>query len=125
MSNETLPYIVSIARRVLFASVASVLNAMFLDVVPIELHPQTRFGGENHISPTIHRIRDSFEVRGWYLIVQVRAQEAALEILAGGFGCSSQDVAIGPVTTVHLALDTKGLTEHDHLVATGDAPIAY
>src|SRR5437870_1358951 len=92
---------------------------MRLDVVEVDVLPQTRQRGHRNVAFRVHRIHPAVQVGGYFFVVEERVKQAALVPAAVVHRAEEGEVA--GAAAVDLALHVERLGQVDDLHARADA----
>ena len=92
-------------------------HQVVVDVVPVEVHAQPGTSWQDDVPVIVKRVADRIQVRCWFFVVEIRAQQTTLKVLAYGLGRCAKNLAVGPAAAVHLALDSVRLRNCNHFLA--------
>src|SRR5262245_2421762 len=99
----------------------SALDAMLLDIVPLDrvAHPRLLWQVDEPL--LVHRVADRRQVRRRRLVVHAGGQQPALVVLANVFAGGAEQLEVGEAAHMNLAFDAIGLTDRGQLLDAGDA----
>src|SRR5579885_458758 len=90
---------------------AALPHTVLVDVVPVEVEPQSGRLGDDQVPLVVDRVGDRLQVRRRARLVEAGAQQPVFVIPAGRLGRGAEELDVGVAGVVQLALDPVELAE--------------